>query len=895
MNRSLTEFADQLAGQPLQDLQFHVFADQIRRWQQGERVRMQDYVAILPELKQIAPQTLQAQDRLLLEAYDTMSGRSNASVNTLVSLNKDSSSNPVVPQQEIDSATFKGPSARSFISAESLPEIPGFTIEKKIGLGGMGVVYKARQSLPNRIVALKVMRYGNSQDLQRFLSEAEAIAKIQHPHIVGVYQVEMLKEQPILVLEYLPGGNLREKMEGKPQAAVSAASLIRKVVLAVQAAHDAGIIHRDLKPANILLDSNGEPKITDFGLAKHSESESGLTASGAIMGSPSYMAPEQAMGKIREIGVWTDVYALGAILYEMLTGRPPFLGEDPHETLLQVINQEPVSIRQLNPGVPRDLETICHKCLQKDPKLRYSSAQTLADDLDRFIQGNPIFARRASWFERSWRWMRRHPLVCFLLIAIISLLTAGVWIIWQYQLGRAQSSGYAGLRTLFEKALAADFRRYESQQQIFQALLQSAELLEGKGIYSMEDSARQYQQLGRMASIQGENQQARKAWERGLRLIAQASEKTATLGLVESQLLLQLGKLDSDNGQWERSFQGLNKAQSQLDTTKQTLAGDSSQDQAQQNLRLARETYADILHELANWQYRQRHYPEAAKGFHQAIALRTGYLKELTQPTTQDNVLYLRSVRRGIARSYGYLGDVHRSQNDLPAATAAYAESETMRQALVNEQPDDDEACFQLARSHENRCNLQARLGHIAEALEALRPAEKLLVGITQAQPGIADYQYDLARVGNRLAVLLYEPKYPTSPSSLEARRLWERSLQQTEGLRKRDKASLNYRGEWCYAQVHLARLNESAAGKQPQLKEVREMLLRLRQERNNPDDAYALLMCDLLDGISNLKQTQAPLIDEVEKGLAFFPYVRRDALFQGLWPDSIKPRDAQP
>ena len=299
----------------------------------------------------------------------------------------------------------------------------------------MGVVYKARQSLPNRIVALKVMRYGSRQDLQRFLGEAEAIAKIQHPHIVGVYQVEMLKEQPILVLEYLPGGNLREKMDGKPQAAIPTAILMRKVALAVQAAHDAGVIHRDLKPANILLDSNGEPKITDFGLAKQSESDSGLTASGAIMGSPSYMAPEQAMGKIREIGAWTDVYALGAILYEMLIGRPPFLGEDPHETLLQVINQEPVSIRQLNPVVPRDLETICHKCLHKDKALRYSSAQALADDLDRYLEGSPIIARRASWIERSWRWMRRHPLFCLLLLAMVGwkslyalVMLAGLWL-----------------------------------------------------------------------------------------------------------------------------------------------------------------------------------------------------------------------------------------------------------------------------------------------------------------------------------------------------------------------------------------------------------------------------------------------------------------------------------
>jgi tRNA A-37 threonylcarbamoyl transferase component Bud32 len=886
MKRSLTDFADQLKGQPLQEVQFQVFADQIRRWQHGERVLMQDYVAILPELKELSTQTLRAQDRLLHQAYDTVIGEPNPTLNTPITLKTNPNGEPAASPEPVKQAQFQGAIHQNTMDAEALPIIPNFSIEETIGMGGMGVVYKARQVLPSRMVALKVMRYGGKKDFQRFLAEAEAIARIQHPHIVSVYQVEMHKEQPILVLEFLPGGNLREKMEGKPQSATSSAVLVRKLALAVQAAHDAGIIHRDLKPANILLDNSGEPKVTDFGLAKQSESENGLTASGAILGSPSYMAPEQAMGKTREVGVLTDVYALGTILYEMLTGRPPFLGEDPHETLLQVINQEPVSIRKLNQVVPRDLETICHKCLHKEAAQRYPSARALAEDLDRFIEGSPIIARRASWLERSWRWMRRHPVWCLLLLAIASLLVAGGWILWQRQLNRAQTSGYAGLRTLFEKALTADFRRYESQQQMFQALLQSAEVLEGKGIYSPEESARQYQQLGRMASILGEAAQARKAWERALRLIAQVPEKTNTLSLIEAHLLLQVGKLDSDNGQWDSSLQKLRTAQTLLAKAIQPQPGDSSDPQARLNLRLARETYCDIVHELANWQYRQRHYAEAVIGFREAIQLRTGYLKELS--TVPEEVVYSRSLRRGIARSHGYLGDVLRNQNELPLATAAYTESESLRKALVEEQPGDDEACFQLARSHENSCNLEARQGKTATALIALRAAEKLLVGITQDQPGIADYQYDLARVGNRLAVLLYDAKQPTSAHNLEARQLWERSLQLTEMLLKRDRASLSYRGERCYALVHLARLNGNSSGKQ--LTEAHEVLEKLRKERNNPDDAYALLLCELLEGNSSVKQTRAALLAEVQKGLAFYPHIRSDALFQGLWDEANKP-----
>jgi tetratricopeptide (TPR) repeat protein/tRNA A-37 threonylcarbamoyl transferase component Bud32 len=311
------------------------------------------------------------------------------------------------------------------------PVIPGYEVFGVLGHGGMGVVYKARQRDLQRTVALKMILAGvhaRPEEQARFRREAETIARLQHPHIVQIYQVGEHHGQPFCALEFIDGGSLARKLGGKPQPAQPAAQLVETLARTMHAAHQQGIIHRDLKPANVLLTADGAPKITDFGLAKQIDDESWKTHSGVIVGTPPYMAPEQAGGKRRDIGPHTDVYALGAVLYEMLTGRPPFLAATQMETLDQVRHQEPVPPSRLQPKVPRDLETICLKCLEKDRQRRYGSALALAEDLHRFLANEPIQARPVRLWERGWKWAKRRPaLAALIAVSAVALLSSVAW------------------------------------------------------------------------------------------------------------------------------------------------------------------------------------------------------------------------------------------------------------------------------------------------------------------------------------------------------------------------------------------------------------------------------------------------------------------------------------
>jgi WD40 repeat protein len=316
-----------------------------------------------------------------------------------------------------------GPSVK--VTPADLPAIPGYEILGVLGHGGTGVVYKARQMRLNRLVALKMIHNGgqaDSEDLLRFLGEVETAARLQHPHIVPIYEVARHDGRPYFTMEFVEGGNLAEKIHGTPQPARPAAQLLETLARVVHFAHGHKIVHRDLKPDNVLLTPEGTPKVTDFGLAKRLELGTGLTQTGAVLGTPSYMAPEQAGGKPGAIGPATDVYALGTILYEMLTGRPPFVGETPLDTLQQVRAEEPVPPSRLRPGVPRDLETICLKCLEKEPKKRYGSAEELAGRLRLFLDGKPIPDRPVGKPERLWRWCRRNPVVAAQAASVAVLL-----------------------------------------------------------------------------------------------------------------------------------------------------------------------------------------------------------------------------------------------------------------------------------------------------------------------------------------------------------------------------------------------------------------------------------------------------------------------------------------
>ncbi|MBY0522683.1 MAG: protein kinase [Gemmataceae bacterium] len=399
--------------------------------------------------------------------------------------------------------------------AAETPQVSGYEIIREVGRGGMGVVYQARHLGLNRLVALKMVRTGvnaGPKELERFRQEAEAVARLHHPNIVQIYDIGESAGRPYLALEYVPGGSLVQHLRGDPQPVYPAARLVETLARAVHVAHTNDIVHRDLKPANILLsnqelrdespepsspESNAErpepkagasnldsrlsalgsrlstPKITDFGLAKRIDAQTSGTETGEVVGTPSYMAPEQAAGRGRPVGPAADVYALGAILYEMLTGRPPFKGPTALDTVLQVIHEEPVRPSGLRPKLPRDLETICLKCLEKEPYRRYSSALALAADLARFRHGSPIHARPVSARERVWKWARRRPVQAGLLACLVVVTVLGfAGITWQWQeAAAARDTALAEKREKEEQKEQADVARSAAEL----AQLQAAE------------------------------------------------------------------------------------------------------------------------------------------------------------------------------------------------------------------------------------------------------------------------------------------------------------------------------------------------------------------------------------------------------------------------------------
>jgi serine/threonine protein kinase/WD40 repeat protein len=449
----------------LADLVEVLRAEQRRRWQAGEQVATETYFVQHPELVgDITCALKMIYNEVLLREADGEGPHLDEYVRRfpgltdqlapLFDVHRALESDGLLVAAGGDPPLDKVPTRSDPPGGGAWPTIAGHEILEELGRGGMGVVYKARQIGLNRLVALKVIldgNHANPSQLARFRAEAEAVAHLQHPNIVQIHHVAEQDGRPYFSLEYVDGGNLAQALKGDPQPARLAADLIRTLALAIHAAHQRGIVHRDLKPANILLqrqDRDGNlltqetqgvaafalqssfflPKITDFGLAKQLDADLGQTSSGAIIGTPSYMAPEQADGQSRDIGAAADVYALGAILYELLSGRPPFKAETRSDTLRQVLSEEPLSLSRFHLKVPRDLDTICLKCLQKEPRKRYPTALELAEELKRFLSDQPIQARRTPVVEQAWRWCRRNPLAAALaamLAGLVMLVVAG--------------------------------------------------------------------------------------------------------------------------------------------------------------------------------------------------------------------------------------------------------------------------------------------------------------------------------------------------------------------------------------------------------------------------------------------------------------------------------------
>jgi serine/threonine-protein kinase len=381
------------------------------------------------------------------------------------------------PERTSDQPCAPGADATGLAGLPRVRYFGDYELLEVIARGGMGVVYKARQVSLNRVVALKMILKGElatSRDVARFRAEAEAAANLDHPNIVPIYEVDEHDGQQYYAMRYVEGTSL----SGRPRAdARSEARLVAAVAGAVHHAHRRGVLHRDIKPSNVLVDSAGVPLVADFGLAKRVDAERSLTESGAVVGTPRYMAPEQAAGR-KDLTVAADVYSLGVVLYERLTGRTPFTGETVLAVLRQVRETEPPRPSSITPGLDRDLETVCLKCLEKEPAKRYASAEGLAADLGRWLGGEPIEARPVGRAERLWRWCRRNPAVASLSASLAAalLLGAGVAAVLAWQAhGEARRADHKADEAQAEAARAERARRL-TRRHLYRARVQLAQL-----------------------------------------------------------------------------------------------------------------------------------------------------------------------------------------------------------------------------------------------------------------------------------------------------------------------------------------------------------------------------------------------------------------------------------
>jgi len=659
-----------------------------------------------------------------------------------------------------------------------------YEIIREIARGGMGVVFQARQSSLNRPVALKMILAGqlaDETDIRRFHTEAEAAANLDHPGIVPIYEVGQHDGQHYFSMGFVEGQSLSQRISSGPLPAREAAELVRRVADAIQYAHERGVIHRDLKPANILLDKSGNPRVTDFGLAKKVQSDSGLTGSGQIMGTPSYMPPEQAGGKRGEIGPPADVYALGATLYCLISGKPPFQAATVMDTVLQVIGDEPVAPRRLNPSIPRDLETICLKCLEKDPARRYASAAALGEDLRRFLANEPISARPVRLPERAWRWSRRNPLAAALITLVVLLTTAGtatitaLWIRSETQRRAAVAAGLRAERSR-EEAVAASQRAENSRQEAV-AAGQRAEANAATARRAVNDY------LDRITT----SPQLQRPGLSGLR------RDLLTRALSYYENLLQESAADPGlraeaAGAQERAAMIL----SELGDTSKALA--ASQRAVALNEQLVRDQPNNMVHtqrlaaalnSLASAQRATRHSDEALATYRRSAEIHEALLR--AQPHDADDAANLAVTWSNLAKTMGNVGRVQESDTlldrtrkhledlgqRLPGATRPrelladvlhtigdhaadrgefapardlYQRSLALHEAIVREHPDDWGALVQLARINNELGLLHSHFKYPDEALRYYEKSRDIRERLLAAEPASAELQEYLSR-----------------------------------------------------------------------------------------------------------------------------------------------------
>jgi serine/threonine-protein kinase len=760
---------------------------------------------------------------------------------------------PEVPPDEAGTVEFHSTELPASPSTEVAPrptgadsptQIAGYEVLGVLGRGAMGVVYKARQPGLKRIVALKMIRSGDladQRDLLRFRAEAEAAARLTHPNIVQIYEVGEHEGRPFFSLEYVAGGSLQQRLTAGPAPVRPAAELIATLARAVQYAHSRGVVHRDLKPANVLIadcglriaDSNASEtstapeksdlqsairnpqsaiKLTDFGLAKLLDEDASSTQSGTILGSPSYMAREQAEGKGKEVGPLADVYALGAILYEMLTGRPPFRGATLLETLDQVRTLEPAAPTQLQPSVPRDLETICLKCLQKEARRRYAGAAELADDLERFLRGEPILARPLSAPARFGRWCRRNPRLAAVYTLAVALLLgwAGTssWLAWA--LAREKAAADAARADAVQNAELAKVNEHKAVEQarVAQENARKVTIARDNALGRHDQTIRAMIDLGstlhRRFQVQavadklGPEAKAvrddivRTVVDAMLRLSRQMQKDALTsFGLARSHQMM--GDLLKELGQGEDALKQYQKG---LELVQQVVDSEPDNDLARGNqalmlslvggktlelngdARAAQKTYQrsyEIQKEIADHPrsgfYRDRppdnerllsnyrlqlgraallrtNLREARRCFEEAVALRKQVVAAVTVPAKEVEAVSY------LSEAYYWLGQACAMEGDDKAAQAAFTEAAAICEGLSKRFPQSHDFRNDLADVYGAWGDAHLRAGRSDEARRLYEKALPLVQAAFDRQPDHLAYRALLARTYHRLGVV---------------------------------------------------------------------------------------------------------------------------------------------
>jgi serine/threonine-protein kinase len=636
----------------------------------------------------------------------------------------------------------------------------------------MGVVYRARQVALDRVVALKMILAGSHADEReraRFRTEAEAVARLQHPNIVQIYEIGESEGRPFFSLEYVDGGSLAAKLDGTPLPGKSAAQLVETLARAVHAAHQRGIVHRDLKPANVLLTADGTPKITDFGLAKRLDVERGQTQTGSIVGTPSYMAPEQAASK-KDIGPAADVYALGAILYELLTGRPPFRAETPLDTVLQVLSAEPAPPSLLQPRVARDLETVCLKCLAKEPRQRYADAEALAADLLRFLDGRPILARPVGPVERLGRWARRNPAVASLAAASAFLFLAGfAGVTWQWYQAESQRIETGRQRDEAEQERARAKASFEQAQQAvdqyFTTVSESKlltvpglqplrkELLEGalkyyQGFLDQRrddptvqmELAKAYFRVGSITGDLGSKADALRSYQQGVTLLeawATAHSDDREVQRLLATSLINIGKVHMEAEQLAAALPPMQQALAIQQRLIRDLPGDSN---LEDELALSLGNLGLLQNQLGNL-------TEASRCVQEALAIRRRHVQKLPNNP---------KARHALAGVLDSLGGIQTRQRQYRAAAATVRQAIDQERVAVEKAPQVLVYREWLGKHYFNLAVVQEmHLKQPAEAFATRQKARDLWEQLARENPSVIAYQHQLARACVDLGNLL--------------------------------------------------------------------------------------------------------------------------------------------